>query len=430
MKIPHHLKNFFFVIYGAGKTGQSVLKFLKKNKLKNYYVWDDNKNIRKKLKIKNEKNVFKKNLNESDYIIISPGINIEKSYFSKTLKHNRHKLITDLDLLYLLYKDLKSIVVTGTNGKSTTCKLIEHILTKKGVKVKLGGNIGNSALDHKHCKKTIYILEASSFQLEYSKFIKPNHAILLNLTKDHLDWHGNMSKYKKSKFKIFENQDKNESAYLTTQYTQYFKKKNFKGNLNLVSLDKVNFIKKKIKNNFINFNINKENISFAYTVLKKFHVTESLFIKYLNTFKGLSHRHEVFYKIDNFTFINDSKATSFESTKKALKNNKNIIWILGGRHKQKDKFNLNSVKRNIIKSYIIGEETYFFKKQLNKKIPFILTKTLNKTVQKIFIDIKKIKHSATILLSPASASFDQFKNFEDRGNKFKKLIKKNANKYF
>ena len=430
MKISNRLKNLFFFIYGAGKTGQSVLKFLKKNKLKNYYIWDDKENIRKKFKIENKKNIFKKNLNEADYIVISPGINIEKSSLKKTLKLNRHKFITDLDLLYLSYKGLKSIVVTGTNGKSTTCKLIEHILIKKGVKVKLGGNIGNSALDHHHSNKNIYILEASSFQLEYSKFIKPNHAILLNLTKDHLDWHGNMSKYKKSKFKIFENQDKNESAYLTSQFVKYFKKKNFKGNLNLVSLNKINFIKKKIKNKFINFKINEANINFVYIVLKKFHITDNLFIKYLNTFKGLNHRHEIFYKKNNFTFINDSKATSFESAKRALKNNRNIIWILGGVHKQKDKFNLDGIKRNIIKSYIIGKETNFFTKQLNKKIPFILSKTLNKTVQKIFVDIKKIKQPVTILFSPASASFDQFKNFEERGDEFKRLIKKNANKYF
>ena len=141
MKIPEgSFEKKSFAIYGLGKTGLSVKKYLKNNKVERYFLWDDNKIKRKKNKISN-KNVFLKQLSKVDYIILSPGIKIDNTIFKKELIKNKNKIITDLDLLYLRKKKIKSIVVTGTNGKSTTCKLINHILTKKGVPNVLGGNI-------------------------------------------------------------------------------------------------------------------------------------------------------------------------------------------------------------------------------------------------------------------------------------------------
>ena len=130
--------------------------------------------------------------------------------------------------------------------------------------------------------------------------------------------------------------------------------------------------------------------------------------------------------------VNDSKATSFEATSQSLKNYSNIFWILGGLKKMKDRFSLNRYKNNIIKAYIVGNDVNFFKKQLRGKINFSVTRSLKKTVQKVIKDIKQkqknnnfLENKYTILLSPAAASFDQFKNFEERGNIFKKLIYKN-----
>ena len=132
----------------------------------------------------------------------------------------------------------------------------------------------------------------------------------------------------------------------------------------------------------------------------------------------------------NITFINDSKATSFEATKYALSNSKNIRWILGGLSKKNDKINLSGIKKNIIKCYLIGKKTNFFKKQIENKINFLITKNLKKTLIKIFKDIKLSKEiSNTILFSPAAASYDQFMNFEKRGDEFKKLSKLYARKF-
>ena len=124
-----------------------------------------------------------------DYIVISPGINLYRSKFKKLLLKNKKKIITDLDLFFLKNNVKKSIMITGTNGKSTTCSLIHHILKKNKIKNKLAGNIGKPILSVKFTENEIYIIEASSFQLEYSKFIRPYCAAILNITQDHLDWH-------------------------------------------------------------------------------------------------------------------------------------------------------------------------------------------------------------------------------------------------
>ena len=129
-------------------------------------------------------------------------------------------------------------------------------------------------------------------------------------------------------------------------------------------------------------------------------------------------------------FINDSKATSFEATKFALSNSKNIYWIFGGLPKKNDKIRLSGVEKNIIKSYLIGRNTKFFQKQIQNKINFSITKNLSKSLIQIFKDIRfSSTKDNTILLSPAAASYDQFINFEKRGNEFKKLSKLYARKF-
>ena len=213
-------------VYGLGRTGLSVVRFFKKKTNKKIYIWDDNPTIKNKHRI--NKSVFSKNLDLSDFIVMSPGINLNNTKFKKQLSKNKKKLITDLDLFYLYNPKIKTIVVTGTNGKSTTCKIIEHVLKKNKINVKLGGNIGNPVLNLNLKNQPLVIIEASSFQLAYSKYIKPNYAILLNITKDHLDWHSSIKKYTESKLKIFSNQEKTHFAYLNNKkLLKKFKKINF-----------------------------------------------------------------------------------------------------------------------------------------------------------------------------------------------------------
>ena len=423
-----NFKNLSFLIYGLGLTGKSVVNFFIKNNVQNFKVWDDhNKNLYKNKRTSN----LVKSLHDVDYIILSPGVSLAKSKNKSNLIKFKKKIITDLDIFFLVKKFSKSIVVTGTNGKSTTCKILSHVLKKNNFQPVLGGNIGAPVLSLKIKKKNTIVIEASSFQLSYSKFIYPNYAILLNITNDHLDWHDNMKDYISSKFKIFENQNKNQFALVNKNYKDLFKKKRLSGKLIVPNLKRYIKLKPNFKNNYLKLNMNDENMSFVYELSKLLKISKKSFFNSLNSFVGLPHRYEIFMKRKNCTFINDSKATSFQSTKFALKNSKNIFWILGGIPKKNDKIILNGLKKNILRSYIIGKHTNFFKKQIKGQIKFYETGTIKKSILRILKDIRNLKkQNTTVLLSPSSASYDQYLNFEKRGEEFKKLSKLYARKYF
>jgi len=418
------LKEHSFLVYGLGITGSSVINFFQKKKISNFKVYDDkHKNLFKSYWTKN----LSKTLKQVDYIILSPGISLNKN---KNLQKYKKKIITDLDLFYLDRKEFKSIVVTGTNGKSTTCKLLDHVLKKNKFKCLLGGNIGRPLLNLKKVNNSFVIIEASSFQLSHSKFICPDFALFLNFTNDHLDWHGSTNEYLNAKLKIFKNQNKKQYAFTNKNLKITFEKKNFKSKLIIPKIRNFKKIKYKIKNNYLTSNINDENVSFVFELSKLMNISQKSFVKSIQSFKGLEHRFEIFMKKKNVTFINDSKATTCESAIKAISGLKNIFWILGGLPKKGDNINLLNYKKNIIKCYLIGKNVNFFKKQIEGKVSFSISKTLESAINHIVKDYKFYKEKKCfILLSPAAASFDQFKNFEIRGNKFKKLCKKYARKF-
>ena len=417
----NNLKNLSFLVYGLGVTGQSVLNFFKKNDFKKFYLYDD------KLKKNINLNAI---LRKVDFIVLSPGISLKKTKNRKKLIRYQNKIITDIDLLYLTKKNFKSIVVTGTNGKSTTCKIIYHLLRKNNYKTLLGGNIGTPILSLNIKKNNFLVIEASSFQLAYSKYICPDYAILLNITNDHLDWHGNMKNYMDSKFKIFNLQNKNQFSIVNKKLSKNFNRRKLLGKKFFPNLNNYYNLKRKIKNFYLKSLINDENMATVFELSKILKINKNSFINSLNSFKGLPHRYEIFLKKKNCLFINDSKATSFQATKFALLNSKNIFWIVGGLPKENDRINLNKVKKNIIKSYIIGKNIEFFKGQLKNKINYCISKNLKHSIIQILKDIRSLKKNDNIiLLSPAAASFDQYSNFEKRGEEFKRLSKYYARKY-
>ncbi len=420
------IKKLSFLIYGLGLTGKSVVKFFDTNDIKEYQVWDEkDKNF-----LKNKRPInLQKTLKKVDYIILSPGVSLKKPKNKNLIKHKK-KIITDLDLIFLSKPNFKSAVITGTNGKSTTCKILAHVLKENGYKVLLGGNIGTPILDLKIDKNIFLIIEASSFQLSHSKFISPDFAFILNITNDHLDWHGNMKDYINSKFKIFKLQKRNQYSILNSKLKFEFKKRKLKGKLIIPSNKNYKKIKPKVQNIYLRSNINDENMSNVFSFTKLIGLSEKSFLKSLKTFKGLPHRYELFLKKKNCVFINDSKGTSFHATKFALKNSKNTFWIVGGLPKKNDKINLKNLKKNIIKSYIFGKNIKFFKKQIQNQTSFKVSRTLRGSIIQVLKDIRLFrKTNNTILFSPASASFDQFTNFEKRGEKFKELTKYYARKF-
>ena len=217
-------QNKKIAIYGMGITGFSAARVFKRSKAK-IYCWDDNKKVRKKAKSLNF-NIerFWLNKNSIEKIIISPGIDINKCKIKNYLKKNSDKIITDLDLFFELNKGALIISITGTNGKSTTCKIIEKILKTAKYKVKTVGNIGKPILSLNNSKKKyVFILEVSSYQLQYSRLFRSKHAAILNISPDHLERHINLKNYIKVKTKLFFAQNKLDYSYinLSNKYSKF-----------------------------------------------------------------------------------------------------------------------------------------------------------------------------------------------------------------
>ena len=272
-------------------------------------------------------------------------------------------------------------------------------------------------------------MEASSYQIEYSKIFKAKYALLLNISPDHLERHKNFKKYLNAKLKLFYNQDKEDFAF--------FNKKNFfiKNELKSKSIkskiisveDKLNSnCKKLIKNEYFNNKNNEQNLSFIFAICKKLKINKKNILKIINNFDGLKYRQEIIYKSKKLTIINDSKSTSFSSTVNLINSLNNIFWILGGLPKKGDKFKIINNKKLIIKAFIYGKKKNFFIKNLKNKVPFETSNQLKDAFKNVILKINKIKDKKRliILFSPCAASFDTFKNFEERGKYFNNLVRK------
>ena len=415
------------LVYGLGKSGESTFKYL--NSKNHVFLYDDNQlkknNSLFKKKFLNYQKILKTNF---DIIILSPGIDIDKCKISKYLKKNKKKIYTDLDVFYSFYKNL-CITITGTNGKSTTCQLLHQVLKKQKYDVRLAGNIGYPILSIKKIKEdTIFVIEASSYQLEYSKLFKSKYAAILNISPDHLERHGTISNYISAKFKLIKNQNKN-SIVLINKFDKYIQNriKKIKYKSKIIKVDTK--LKKKFINKFHNEYFlsasNIENLSFVIELAKKFNVKKSNLIKAVKKFKGLNYRQQIIFKNKKISIINDSKSTSYSSSIEMLKRRNNIYWLMGGIPKIGDKFNLSKNYCRNIQGYIFGVNQKKFSLDLKKKIKIKKFFNLFKALNELFKDVKKDNSfKKTILFSPAAASFDNFKNFEDRGKYFNKLIKK------
>ena len=420
VNLKDNLKNKKFLIYGYGKSGNTTYNYLKKNN--QISIYDDYKK-------KNKFFISIKKLKSTkfDYIVLSPGIDINKCRLKNYLKKNKKKIITDLDIFYIKNPNNLKITITGTNGKSTTAKLLYNILKDQNKDVILAGNIGIPILSKMTIKpNTIFVIEASSYQIDYSQYYKTNYAFILNISPDHLERHRSIQKYAHAKFKLILNQKRNNYAFIENNKYLIKEIKSNKVQSKIIKVKKkINMIKKIISNDYFNNINNLNNLSFIFEFIKVYKLSRTKLLNTVNSFKGLDFRQQIIYKNKLVTIINDSKSTSFSSSINLLKSYNNIYWILGGIAKKGDKFNLNSKYCKNIKSYIFGKDKNFFKKKLKGKIFSKSYRNLEIILKKIIDEIKinKNKHYY-ILFSPSAASFDQFKNFEDRGHYFNYLIKK------
>ena len=425
-KEEFQFKNKKILIYGFGISGKACFKHLNRNN--NTFIYDDNLKLatnKYKTKILNQKKISQHNFN---YIVVSPGIDLKKCLLNKYLKKNKKKIISELDVFYLENKNNLKITITGTNGKSTTSKLLYEIIKNHKRDVRLVGNIGNPILLEKRVNpKTIFVIEASSYQIEYSKYFKTDIAAILNISPDHLERHGNIKKYVQSKFKLIKNQKKGSLSFIEKR-SKYLDSeiKNNKIKSKIIKISNLfpKILKKKIKNNYFNNQNNINNLKFILEISKKLKLNKKIIIKTINSFKGLKYRQQIIFNNKKLQIINDSKSTSFASSINLIKSYKNIYWLVGGKYKKGDKFILDKKYYKNIEAYIYGSKSIFFQNQFKNKIKYKIFNNIKKALLKIIEDSKNDNLSKKIILfSPSAASFDQFKNFEERGKYFNSQIK-------
>ena len=413
MMIPKKMTDKKVGVLGLGISGNSALKSLEAGGSK-IFAYDDNK-------ISNHKriNPTKWPWNELDQIIVSPGISLEHPVVLKAKKLNI-QINSEIDIFAKSEPKAKVIGVTGTNGKSTTTALLGHMIRFHGHKVEVGGNIGKAATSLVDPGVKGYIvLELSSFQLETCSQLKLDGAVILNISPDHIDWHGNLTNYYNAKIKISSFLKKNapllisSNDNLSSKASEELKKVN-----NVLRLDKND---KKKSNFFKNSIHHKENIIGSIKLLSSLGMPEKESLLAVESFKGLPHRMEIISKKNKVIFINDSKATNAEAASKALGFFKNIFWIAGGLGKSSGiKGALKHIK-NVKRCYLFGESKHDFFDELSSKVNCSIFDTMEEALKAVYQDTQNTKEKITILFSPGASSFDQFKNFEDRGNKFKEL---------
>ena len=432
-------------ILGSGISGVGAA-ILAKDKGYEVFVSDSNEitsNVKNKLdfiSIPWEENKHSyAELKKSDLVIKSPGISNESEIIVK-LKNSNVKIISEIEFAST-HTNSFIIGITGSNGKTTTTKLIYHILNNSGLNVGIAGNIGTSfSKQIAKNKFDYYVLEISSFQLDDIVDFKPNIAIITNLFEDHLDrYNYDFSKYIKSKLRITMNQENTDTILYNIDdkiLKDAIDKSNSKATkmtygLNNTSIDGNKIL---IKNKKKTLMINIEELSLkgrhnllnamaAITVADLLKISKESIRESLLTFKGLPHRLENVLTIQGVNYINDSKATNINAVFYALDSmNSQTVWIVGGVDKGNDYSQLLPLVREKVKAIIcLGVD--------NKKIIEIFSPVIDliveteSMVEAVKISRKIADKKDNVLLSPACSSFDLFENYEDRGNQFKKAVR-------
>lgn len=374
---------------------------------------------------------YLKSLNSFDVIVRSPGV---YRYLPEIIEAEKNgSVVTSAINIFFQNCARKIIGVTGTKGKGTTSTLIYEILKKDGRDVYLAGNIGIPYLSllSKIKKETIVVLEISSFQL-IDMVASPNISVVLNVTEDHLDWHKDKKEYIDAKRNIVKYQSLSDFAVINADYkTSKSFAKNTKAKVIFFSK---NELEKKYKDGLsLRGKHNLENIAAAVSVSKIFKIRDEVIVDALRSFKGLEHRLELAGEVRGITFYNDSFATGPQPTIAAIKSFKEPeTLILGGSDKGLNYNELGKViskAENLKTIILIGQIKDIIKRSILKfgykgRLIELGKITMDEIVKRAY---KETPKGGVILLSPAAASFDMFKDYKDRGNQFKKAVKELAN---
>ena len=440
-------------ILGLGKTGLSSYKFFKG---KNYLVeaFDDNFETQSKYTNAGFNIVHFNNWNWNNikYVIVSPGIALlhpTKHPMLVLAEQHKVEVICDIEAFMNLFPNKTYLGITGTNGKSTTVALLHHILSNTlNESVVMAGNIGIPIFDLNENESNIIVLELSSYQLELMHHNKLLVASLLNIQNDHIEHHGTVENYINAKLNIFNNQASSDFAIVNHNVLPLLNKPlhaktivvHNKKNDGSIYYENNKLFDNYFANNeqvldftetpYLQGNHNYENIAFAYATAMALVTSLSLkqqnIMPHVKTFKGLAHRQSYVRIVENITFINDSKATNQESTLQALKTFNNIYLILGGQQKSNDLDLILPMFGQVKHSFLIGASTHIFAKILtDNHLEFtVCTDLIDATFKAYSMAKNKHNEQATVLLSPACASWDQFTSFEQRGEIFTNMVNK------
>ncbi len=375
-----------------------------------------------------------------DCVILSPGVPRTVEVVREAMNRGI-EVIGDIELFYRLHPELVYVGITGTDGKSTTASLVYHILKSAGKKVHLAGNIGFpvSSIDGVVEDGDIVVLELSSFQIESIVDFEPFVGVLLNLSEDHLDRYDTVEDYWEAKAELFKNQNENDFAVLRKD-DRVLKTVNTKAKILTFSatdpadamvVDDVAIVfgKELIKTSevpLIGIH-NVENVLASAITCRVLGVDAEVIENAVKTFKGLPHRMEFVEEVDGVKFINDSKATTVNSLSKALISlNYPVVLIMGGRDKELDFSILKELVNGKVSHLIlIGEAKEKIKRTIGFKGKIFECETLEEAVKSAFDKAKLV--NGTVLFSPACASFDMFRNYEERGEVFKSIVRRLKN---
>ncbi|HYD86573.1 MAG TPA: UDP-N-acetylmuramoyl-L-alanine--D-glutamate ligase [Vitreimonas sp.] len=446
-------------VFGLARTGLAAARALTAGGAR-VHAWDDNDVTRAKAEAAG---VPVSDINSRDWrsfaaLVLSPGVPLtfpEPHRVVTLADATGVPIVSDIELFARAVNALpatqrpKLIGVTGTNGKSTTSALIAHILKEAGKDVRLGGNIGEAILDLPPLHPgAYYVIELSSYQLDLTSSLRLDAAVWLNTTPDHLDRHGDMNAYVAAKKRIFLNQGAADWAIigvddlycakvctdLTRAAVQHVAPISSGQALGrgVCALDgkivdalsgRSEIVADLAQAPALAGKHNAQNAAAAYAATRVLGVDAKAIAQAMNTFPGLPHRLERVASIGGVRFINDSKATNANAAAQALAVYPRVYWIAGGVAKEGGIEELAPFFPRIAKAYLIGQSAGDFSDTLRGKVPVTMAGHLEAAVRLAFNDARASgEPHPVVLLSPACASFDQFKSYEDRGQQFKAFV--------
>ena len=388
-----------------------------------------------------------------DALVLSPGVPLTHPEPHWTVQKARHAGVTVIGDTEIFAREAEAagsriVAITGTNGKSTTTALTGHVLSEAGFDVDVGGNIGMAVfLLRQPVKNRIYVLELSSFQIDLMPSLKPNVGILTNITPDHLDRHGTMENYAAVKARMFAKQRKGDTALCGVDdgWCASIADKARKTGADVRKVSVVEGLaegisafdgilrdrRKGLTKAEIDLRAmpalkgrhNWQNACMAYGAAAALGVPVEKIAAAMASFPGLAHRMQQVALVKGVPFINDSKATNADAAEKALASFENIYWIAGGQPKSGGIEPLRPLYSRVARTYLIGQASDDFAATLGDAMPVVKCGTLDKAVAAALRDaLADQKPGAVVLLSPACASFDQYPNFEIRGDAFVKAV--------